>query len=182
MDKILEYSIDQAFATEDDIQKLAQLGSLTFYQAFGDTTPAEVMADYLQEAFSYNHVLRELSDKRNRFYIGYDKTNPAGYFKMRFCEPADTEAYPTVQKDSAVYLQRFYVLEDYYGKGLSHGLMEACLHQARANGGRSIHLGCWTENYRAQKFYAKYGFQQVGNRIFSMGKVDYDDMILELIL
>jgi ribosomal protein S18 acetylase RimI-like enzyme len=48
--------------------------------------------------------------------------------------------------------------------------MEHCLAVAKQRGYASIYLGVWERNYRAQRFYAKFGFSKCGQKIFMVGR------------
>ena len=47
--------------------------------------------------------------------------------------------------------------------------MERTLELARELGYLRIYLGVWEKNFRAQKFYAKWGFEKTGEKIFMVG-------------
>jgi ribosomal protein S18 acetylase RimI-like enzyme len=47
--------------------------------------------------------------------------------------------------------------------------MNMCLAAAREAGFRTMYLGVWEKNHRAQAFYRKWDFVPVGEHIFQMG-------------
>ena len=58
-------------------------------------------------------------------------------------------------------------------------LMQACLDLAHLKGARTMWLGVWERNERAIAFYLKWGFREVGDHRFLVGRDDMRDLILE---
>lgn len=57
--------------------------------------------------------------------------------------------------------------------------MQHALAQARSSGYKTIWLGVWERNPRAQAFYKKNGFREVGDHVFLMGEEEQRDVIME---
>jgi ribosomal protein S18 acetylase RimI-like enzyme len=58
-----------------------------------------------------------------------------------------------------VYVQDFYVADEYRGKGIGERLLQRLAALTRERGGRYIRLAVDTENYRAQAFYTRVGIK-----------------------
>jgi ribosomal protein S18 acetylase RimI-like enzyme len=56
--------------------------------------------------------------------------------------------------------------------------MHAVDAEARARGAQTLWLGVWERNHRAQRFYAKHGFVDVGSHDFLVGKDRQTDRIM----
>ncbi len=76
-------------------------------------------------------------------------------------------------------IKRFYLRADLKGAGLAAPALEETLDRLdpgwRMGAGRPIWLSVWSGNLRAQRFYARYGFAQVGDYAFPVGaQLDHD--------
>mgnify|MGYP000950988430 FL=1 len=78
--------------------------------------------------------------------------------------------------DLAYEIQRLYVLQEFQGQGIGRALFEYALQLAQESGAGWVWLGVWEKNFKAQKFYAKYGFEKFSQHAFrvSQDKVDVD--------
>ncbi len=78
--------------------------------------------------------------------------------------------------DNAFEIQRIYILKDFQGYGLGKRLVELALEIAKSGDFDWAWLGVWEHNFKAQKFYAKYGFEKFAEHAFLVSecKVDMD--------
>lgn len=74
-------------------------------------------------------------------------------------------------------LKQLYILQPWQGAGIAPVLMDWAMEQARARGGDAMFLSVYSENHRAQKFYARYGFTFVKPHIFMVGNQADEDEI-----
>ena len=77
-------------------------------------------------------------------------------------------------------VSKFYVDPEWHGAGLATRLLDACVASGGATGVRSLWLATNVANRRARAFYAKNGFLERGHRVFTVGGVRNDDVVLEL--
>ena len=75
-------------------------------------------------------------------------------------------------------VQRLYVARDYHGKGVAHDLMNACLDEMTSHRSDVAWLGVWERNPRAIAFYRKFGFVEVGEHVFLLGRDRQRDIVL----
>jgi ribosomal protein S18 acetylase RimI-like enzyme len=66
-------------------------------------------------------------------------------------------------------LKRIYVRRRWQGSGLAARLLDVTLGWLQREGPRTIWLGVWSENLKAQRFYAKHGFEKAGEYGFHVG-------------
>ncbi|MCH1922539.1 GNAT family N-acetyltransferase, partial [Shewanella sp. A3A] len=59
-------------------------------------------------------------------------------------------------------LKRIYFLKDWRGGGLGQRLFDVVMTWLQAQGPRDVWIGVWSENFGAQRFYARRGFEKVG--------------------
>lgn len=161
-------------ATSADAELLADLGGRTFSDTFAlDNTP-EDMAAYLSSSFSPALQAEGLADPRVMFLIAEIEGVAGGYAKMESSSPPSYIAKP-----NPIELSRLYVSKELIGTGVGAALMEACIRKAKEAGFRTIWLGVWEKNERAQKFYQKWGFQAVGEQVFRLGGDEQRDLVME---
>jgi len=84
-----------------------------------------------------------------------------------------------VSGENPIELNKLYVTREFHGKGIAQVLMEKCFAEAENKNYQTMWLGVWEFNFRAQKFYEKLGFRQVGNHIFQLGSDPQTDWIME---
>jgi ribosomal protein S18 acetylase RimI-like enzyme len=77
-----------------------------------------------------------------------------------------------------IELWRFYVDRPLQGRGVARVLMDALLEAAHARGAETIWLGVWERNPRAQAFYGKCGFLDVGQQEFRLGSDRQIDRVM----
>jgi len=79
-----------------------------------------------------------------------------------------------------IEIKRLYLLHRFQGTGLGRALVHAAVEWARAAGYRRLLLGVYSQNTAALAFYARMGFERVGERTFHVGDSDFFDYILGL--
>jgi ribosomal protein S18 acetylase RimI-like enzyme len=62
--------------------------------------------------------------------------------------------------------------------GVARKLMLACLDEMRARRSDVVWLGVWEHNPRAIAFYRKFGFAEVGEHIFPLGRDPQRDVLM----
>lgn len=161
--------------TLSDVQVLAAMGRTTFFDTFTGTCTEADMQDFLEAYFNEAQVTKELSDENDYFFFAEVNGVPAGY--LRFKE--DYSGLPLMKQWKTMELKRIYVLEEYHGQGIAQKLMEFLIDWCIKEKYQAIYLGVWEHNIRAQKFYAKYGFENSGHtHDFPIGSTPQTDFWL----
>ena len=143
----------------DDAKMLAQISRQTFYDTFTGTCTEEDMQNFLEHYYNLAQVQRELSNSSDYYYFAEVDGKTVGY--LRFME--DYSNWPLVKQWKALELKRLYVIKEYHGKGIAQQLMGFFILFAKQNKYQMVWLGVWENNFRAQKFYNKYGFVDSGH-------------------
>ena len=160
-----------------DAETLARIGRKSFYDAFA-AHPAnhpDDMKIYMNEAFAPETIAGELRETDSIYLIAEIENEAVGYAKLKLDSREDCVS----ESVKPIELCRLYSLDEYIGKGIGKALMEKCLEYARANGNDVFWLGVWEYNYRAQKFYAKFGFEKCGEHVFQLGTDPQTDWIFQ---
>ena len=71
-----------------------------------------------------------------------------------------------------------YVLASHQGGGWGGRLFDQAERWLLRDGPRTLWIGVWSENFGAQRFYARRGFEQVGTYAFPVGRVRDREFIL----
>jgi ribosomal protein S18 acetylase RimI-like enzyme len=158
----------------NDAELLAELGARTFSETFAADNTPENMAAYLASAFSPAQQASELSDPRSSFHIAEVDGVAVGYALLR------TGRVPNgVTGDRPIELVRLYVSKESLGTGVGAALMQACIDDAKQQGHQTLWLGVWENNTRAQAFYRKWNFQDVGRHVFQLGDDPQTDILMQ---
>lgn len=162
----METTVLIRYATPQDTAPLTTLSIQTLWEAFGPPhNLSENVAAYVAEALTEERLRQELTDPNSTFLLAIGPDGALiGYAKLRKTRPVRQ-----LRGQSAVEIQRLYVLASQIGTGLGRQLMEQCLAEARAQGYRTVWLGVWERNERAIGFYERMGFRRIGWHYFQFG-------------
>ena len=163
-------------ATAADAKALTDLAYTTFWDAFAEhpKNAPDDLAHYMRQAFSVEQIAAELEDERSLFLLAEIEGELAGYAKLIFGSKEDGI---TAQKP--VELSRLYSQQKFLGRGVGQALMNECLEHAKRHGHDVMWLGVWEFNPRAQAFYKKYGFREVGKHTFQLGSDPQTDLLMQ---
>lgn len=161
-------------ATPADAAALAALARRTFTETFGHLYRPEDLA-----AFLAGHTEERWSA---------ELTDPAYAVRVAEAEPRELVAYaklgppslPFEPRGPSIELRQFYVLRPFHGTGLASDLMTWVLDRARASGAADLYLSVFVDNHRAQRFYARYGFERIGRYDFIVGSHADEDHVMRL--
>jgi GNAT superfamily N-acetyltransferase len=115
----------------------------------------------------------ELADPTNVFLVAECDGVAVGFAKLhRGTAPSCVEGASPVQ------IERLYVTREQLGRGVGEALMGRCIEEARSAGHRTMWLGVWERNARAQSFYRRWGFRVVGEHVFVLGSDPQNDLLM----
>jgi ribosomal protein S18 acetylase RimI-like enzyme len=162
-------------AAVSDAAALAEFSARTFVDTFGHLYPPEDLRAFLANTYGKAVQAEEIADSETRYTLALRDERIVGYCKMGAVD-MDVDA------EGARELHRLYVDSDTKGAGVAQALMDDMLAWARAHGARAVYLSVWENNYRAQRFYKRYGFEHVGEHKFMVGATADHDFIWRLTL
>jgi ribosomal protein S18 acetylase RimI-like enzyme len=159
----------------EDAEKLAPLAIKIFNDTFAGNplNKPEDMRAYIAEAFSLEQIRHELIDQEMIIFIVEADNRMIGFAKL-----LEHSIEECVDDKDPIEIQRFYIAGEYHGRGIAQKLMEECLAVARLKQYKTIWLGVWEFNHRAQRFYEKLGFEKVGTHIFQLGNDPQTDWVM----
>jgi len=156
---------------------LSDLGRRTFTEAFADSNDPDCLARFLDQTYTPERQAGELKDPAITTFIARVDGSPAGFAQLR---RGPGEA--CVSGPDPIELQRIYALREFLGSGVGKSLLSACMDRAKADGFRTLWLGVWERNPRAQAFYLRHGFRLAGSHTFDVGGDLQVDLIYKLLL
>jgi ribosomal protein S18 acetylase RimI-like enzyme len=157
----------------DDAGALAAFGARTFRDAFGAENTAADMDLYVARAYGEATQRAELANPGMLTLLAEVDGQLAGYAQVR-----EGDAPACVVGGDPIELWRFYVDGAWHGRGVAQALMRAVLDAARSRAARTIWLAVWERNPRAQAFYGKSGFVEVGLQPFVLGTDAQTDRVM----
>ncbi|MGE5566002.1 MAG: N-acetyltransferase family protein [Parcubacteria group bacterium] len=160
-------------ATPEDAEALAEVGRATFVETFGHLYPAEDLAHFLDQAHGLRRIEQILAHPRKASWIVEADGKVVGY---ALAGPCDLP-HPDVRPEDGE-LKRLYLLKDYQGGGTGSRLLADALGWLEAQGCPRIWIGVWSENFGAQRLYARAGFKKVGEYEFPVGRVRDREFIM----
>ncbi|WP_374469068.1 N-acetyltransferase family protein [Phenylobacterium sp.] len=160
-------------ARPEDAQALAAIGARTFSDTFAHLYPPEDLETFLAEAYGLDQTRRNLTDTAKAAWLVEADGQVVGYAEAGPC------ALPHPEVTAACgELKRFYLLKDWQNGGLGRRLFTEVIGWLQAEGPRDVWIGVWSENYGAQRFYGREGFEKVGEYGFEVGKTIDREFIL----
>lgn len=168
-------SINIKKAILNDIDQLQYIGRETFSETFSSSNTEENMSKYLDEGFSHEKLMDELSNVGSEFYFALFKNKVIDYLKINF-GASQTE----LKDEEALEIERIYVLRAFHGKKVGQMLYEKALEIAKQKKTPYVWLGVWEENHRAIRFYQKNGFVAFDKHIFKLGDDEQIDVMMKL--
>lgn len=160
-------------ADVNDAGLLAGLGARTFSETFAADNKPEDMAAYLAASFSPAKQAEEILDTRSIYLVAEIDDEAVGYAQLYAGTTPEC-----VTGTMPIELVRFYVDARWHGRGVSAALMPACIDEARRAGYQTLWLGVWEHNGRAQAFYRKWSFREVGEHVFQLGSDPQTDVLM----
>jgi len=151
-------------ANVDDAAALAEIARETFLATFGHLYTIADRNAYLATTFAPDIQSAEIADPDTRHRLALNGEDLIGFAKLgAFKLPLDPpEAH--VRE-----LHRLYVVEAAKGAGVAVALMDWAKAMARRERAEALYLGVYQGNERAQRFYARHGFEIVGEYEFVVG-------------
>ena len=166
-------SVEYRIATADDAGALAELGVYTFTDTFGHLYKPDDLEIFLQNHSPENWD-KELNDPAFEVRVAESDGRLVGYVKL------GPPHLPFEPRGEAAELRQLYVVEEVKGQGVAHALMDWVIDRARDKRADNLYLSVFTENYRARRFYEKYGFEPEGTYAFMVGNQADEDIVMRL--
>ena len=160
---------------------LHALAAETFPLACPPGTTEDNIERFVALHLSTDAFARYLRDPRHTIFLACLAGQVVGY-AMVVSPPADPEIQALLREDNSLELSKIYVLESAHGRSVADALLAEAVRVAGECGCGSVWLGVNTASERANRFYAKNGFEVVGEREFLVGDRLEQDFVMEKLL
>ena len=161
-------------ATEADAIHISLLGRITYTESHGDYIENKKdLLEFYNIHYSVSQIRKELNDTENIFWIVFSDELPIGFAKLSL-----NITNPKLDDNKSCKLQRIYILNDFIALKIGSKLQDVILEKALELKYTNIWLTVYYKNTKGIHFYQKYGFKEVGNVNFIVGKTNYENLIL----
>ena len=162
--------------TTADADRLSIVAAATFIETYAGIVDGDDLVVHCHSTHAPAAYAALLADPARRLFLATLDPGeaPVGFMLMG---PPDL---PVATGPDDMELTRIYALHRFHGQGLGARLMQTAIDTARAAGAKRLLLAVYSKNDRANAFYGKMGFRQVGTRLFHVGVNDYLDWVLAL--
>ena len=147
-----------------DAATLAELGTATFIDTFGHLYTPEDLQAFLDESHTEAAYAKVLANSHYALWIAEADGRAIGYAQAGPCGLPHSDVQPGDGE-----LKRLYLRADAQNAGAGRKLMDAAMAWLLRDGPRPLWLSVWSENFGAQRFYARYGFEFAGEYEFIVG-------------
>lgn len=144
----------------------------SFCETFGHLYPAADLRAFLEENYSPAIQTAEIADPDTEHRIAWRGAAISGFVKLG--RERTGHALPG---RFALELHRLYVTRADQGAGVARTLMDWAMARARVRGAVDMTLSVFSENHRAKRFYARYGFIEIAPYVFKVGSIEDADLI-----
>jgi ribosomal protein S18 acetylase RimI-like enzyme len=156
-----------------DAEALSRNSRITFSQTFGHLYPPEDLSAFLDSHHSVDAARRDLLDPASAVWLAEADGAVVGHALAGPCKLPHPDVFPDCGELKRLYLERAW-----QGGGAGGRLMDMALAWLEKDGPRRLWIGVWSENFRAQALYQRFGFEKVGEYEFAVGKARDHEFIL----
>jgi ribosomal protein S18 acetylase RimI-like enzyme len=156
-----------------DAEALVAIGRATFAETFAHLYPPEDLAAFLADAHSLERALADLADPAKAVWLVESGVEVVGYGLAGPCHLPHPEVTPACGE-----LERIYMARTHQGGGAGGRLLAESLAWLEKDGPRRLWIGVWSQNFGAQRLYARHGFEKVGTYEFVVGQTRDHEFIL----
>jgi len=160
---------------ETHLNILVEIAIQTFDETFASSNKAEDMQNYNERCFTVEQFGKEMKSKDSWFYFAEFKGELAGYLKVN-AGNAQTE----MKEEEGFEIERIYVLKKFHGTGIGAELMKKAIQKGTKLKKKYLWMGVHEENFRALRFYQKFGLEAFDEHIFMMGMTPQRDVLMKM--
>ncbi|MFA4082294.1 GNAT family N-acetyltransferase [Mycobacteroides salmoniphilum] len=172
--------IQVSTATAADSAEVAAVAARTFPLACPPSSTPEDIAAFIAANLSTNNFDEYI--REHRVLVARENDVIIGYSMLVNGVVEDPDVQRAVTLRPAMQLSKMYVLPEFHQAGVAGALMTAALADAAARGAIGVWLGVNQENERAQRFYAKHGFNRSGTKTFQVGERLENDYVMQCLV
>lgn len=173
----MEYCVRSARL--DEAAAVAELASEMFPMACPPSLGAHDMRAYIAEHLTVRRFAEHIAHPECDVLIADGGARLLGYVLLLFGSDDAPPAQAGVVLATSGLLSKCYVRRECHGQGVAAALLEAVERRAGERGVEGLWLNVNFANHRAQRFYAKHGWERVGYVDFVVGEAAHHDPVYQ---
>ena len=158
----------------EELAAVRELAIEVYTDTFSAQNTRENLEAFFRESYDLGKFKAEFHEPDSALYIALDDLKIIGFLRLRQSNEANSYL-----GSNHVELHRLYIHRDYHGSSVSKMFMDEALRYAKEKNHEWIWLGVWEKNFRAQKFYTKWGFERFSEHVFQMGDDPQTDWLMK---
>lgn len=165
----------------DEATQLSELAARTFPDACPPEVGPEAQAEHIARHLNDRAIGQWIESDRHRVLVADVEGSLMAYTMIVLYDEGE---YPDDVPEELIapaptYVSKCYTSADYRGSGLSGAIFEAALVDALPySRGTQLVLGTNRANRRARDFYKRHGFKKSGRRVFWVGDIRNEDVVM----
>lgn len=163
----------------DEATAVADLAIETFPMACPPSLSEHDMLAYIDAHLTAQRFAEHLAHPERDVLVASDDTRLLGYVLLFF----DADGAPArelgVTLATSGLLSKCYVRSECHGRGVAAALLEAAERRAGERGVQGLWLNVNYDNHRAQRIYAKHGWERVGCVDVLVGQAVHHDPVYQ---
>ena len=168
-------------ALPDEAATLADLAARTFPLACPPELPREAIEEFITEHLDVDAFRGYLNTDGYTVLASVRADGEVCAYALLVDGAAmDPACAHLLAGDPTIGISKFYVDQSLHGSGAARILLDAVIDHGRLADARSLWLATNVGNARARAFYTRSGFVERGTRVFTVGGLDNQDVVLEL--
>ena len=160
-------------ATPADAERVSKVATATFVETFGHLYPPEDLAFFLGDSYAADKQRVILSHPDYAIWLLEHEGEAVGHAAAGPCGLPHADV-----REGDGELKRLYLLQRFQNGGWGAQLFETALEWLESKRPHALWIGVWSQNFGAQRFYGRYGFEKVGAYKFPVGETLDDEFIL----
>lgn len=145
-------------AIVEDAETLAKLGGETWINTYIADRYTPGMHSYVNNIFHTQLLKKQIAESARSFFLLAEMNRIA----VGFAQMHDASMLKRISGPAPVELERFYVQDEWLGKGVALHLMLACLTYARDYGFKTMCVADWKYTKHAGTFYHHWSRSESG--------------------
>lgn len=172
--------IEYRAVTAGDTDALAELGRDSFNDAFAHLYASENLNMFLEKIYAPASIEAEIANPDRLYRVAVMDGELVGYCKLSLQTSFTTEIGTSLAGRKIMDLSQLYIRSDVTGQNIGDALTQWALKEARVRQYDDILLSVYAENYRAHRFYARYGFTKYADTYFMVGNHRDEEFLYRL--
>jgi ribosomal protein S18 acetylase RimI-like enzyme len=158
----------------DEMPVIRNLAIEIYSDTFSSMNTPENMQAFFESEYNLPKMQAEWHEPGSLYFVAVVDNMYAGYLRLRTNREVEH-----LLGSNTIELHRLYVHRDFQDQKLGSKFMNHALEISKDLKYEWIWLGVWEKNFKAQAFYAKWGFERFSEHTFLMGDDAQTDWLLK---